>query len=38
MLSTRRVHDLLEPRHPLYHLARHGFGVRLEDDGSERVA
>jgi hypothetical protein len=38
MLSTRRVHDLLVPRHPLYHLARHGFGVRLEDDGSERVA
>ena len=30
-LATRRVHDLLVPRHPLYHLARHGFGVRLDD-------
>ncbi len=35
-LSTRRVHDLLVPRHPLYHLARHGFGVRLDD--TEQVA
>jgi len=30
-LSTARVRDLLVPRHPLYHLARHGFGVRLDD-------
>ena len=37
-LATRRVHDLLVPRHPLYHLARHGFGVRLVDAGTERVA
>ncbi len=28
-LSTRRVQDLLRPRHPLLHLARRGFGVRL---------
>ncbi|MFC3686936.1 DUF5995 family protein [Aquipuribacter hungaricus] len=38
-LSTRRVHDLLVPRHPLYHLARHGFGVRLDGGAEdERVA
>ena len=36
-LATRRVHDLLVPRHPLYQLARHGFGVRL-DDVTEQVA
>lgn len=29
VLSTARVQDLLAPRHPLLHLARHGFGVRL---------
>jgi hypothetical protein len=29
-LSTRRVEDLLRPRHPLLHLARNGFGVRLD--------
>ncbi|MGJ7442211.1 DUF5995 family protein [Aquipuribacter sp. MA13-6] len=29
VLSTERVQDLLAPRHPLLHLARHGFGVRL---------
>lgn len=28
-LSTQRVQDLLIPRHPLLHLARRGFGVRL---------
>jgi hypothetical protein len=28
-LATDRVADLLGPRHPLLHLARHGFGVRL---------
>jgi hypothetical protein len=30
-LSTRRVEDLLRPRHPLLHLARRGFGVRLDE-------
>lgn len=28
-LATARVQDLLRPRHPLLHLARRGFGVRL---------
>ncbi len=28
-LATRRVQDLLRPRHPLLHLATKGFGVRL---------
>lgn len=28
-LATRRVEDLLRPRHPLLHLATKGFGVRL---------
>ena len=28
-LATRRVQDLLRPRHPLLHLATRGFGVRL---------
>lgn len=31
-LATRRVQDLLRPRHPLLHLARNGFGVRLPVD------
>lgn len=29
-LSAQRVDDLLRPRHPLLHLARRGFGVRLD--------
>lgn len=29
VLATRRVEDLLRPRHPLLHLATKGFGVRL---------
>lgn len=29
-LATSRVEDLLRPRHPLLHLARSGFGVRLD--------
>jgi len=29
VLATRRVEDLLRPRHPLLHLATTGFGVRL---------
>ncbi|MFC5381831.1 DUF5995 family protein [Aquipuribacter nitratireducens] len=31
-LATARVADLVEPRHPLLHLARHGFGVELEQE------
>jgi len=37
-LATRRVHDLLVPRHPLYHLARYGFGVRLDGGRADRGA
>ncbi len=36
--SRSRVHDLLVPRHPLYHLARHGFGVRLDDAAGHPAA